>query len=77
MNSDLTRRETLLREAEAEFERLGSPFVTAWLDEHQVTLNEAGDLSEDIARAIRFYLQAPPSVRTEDALRHALQQVFR
>lgn len=72
-----TRREQLLDEAAKEFARLASPFDPTWLYEHNVTLDECGDLSEDVARAIRFYLATPLSLRINAAVREAIVEAGR
>lgn len=63
MGSDPKRRKELLLAAAAEFDRLRSPFDGTWLSDHHVTLDECGDLSEDVARAIRYFVQMTPEQR--------------
>lgn len=46
------------------FSDLSNPFDAAVLSEHNVTLDECGDLSEAVAHAIRFYLKTPEKVRS-------------
>ena len=70
-----TRREQLLAWAAECFDKLASPFDGSWLSEHQVTLNECADLSEDVARAIRLYLKVPKAERTARALQDAMEEV--
>lgn len=54
-----TRIETLLIDAAREFDRLTTPFRSDWLSEHEVTLDECGDLSEMIGMICRGYAKAP------------------
>lgn len=53
----------LLRMAANEFEAHRSPFETEWLADHEVTLDEAMDLGDLIAEALRFYALQPAPVR--------------
>jgi len=72
--SEATRREQLLAEAAKAFDSLSSPFDSQWLSEHEVTLDECGDLSEDVARAIRFYLRTPKDERLGAAVQDAAEE---
>ena len=58
------RMNELLHAAAVEFEHMSSPFAGDWLSDHDVTLNECGDLSESIANAIRVYLETSTRERT-------------
>ena len=68
------RREQLMLEAAQQFDKMSSPFEADWLAQHGVSLNECGDLSEDVARAIRIYLRLPKAERTALALQDAMKE---
>lgn len=50
------RRRELLEMARDAFEEARDPFTNSSLVEHDVTLDECDDLSEDIAESINLYL---------------------
>lgn len=54
----MTRRDDLLAVAADQLDDLADPFHNAFLVEHDVTLNECGDMAEDLALAARLYLGA-------------------
>lgn len=69
------RMDELLREALKCFEECSSPFYTEWLSEHNVTLDECGDLSLMIANAITVYLALPNFERTAILMEQAIEEL--
>jgi hypothetical protein len=53
----------LLLDAAKCFDELSSPFAAEWLADHDVTLDECGDLSELIASAVKLYVALPDDER--------------
>ena len=52
----MTRIEELLRAAASTYDEHSDPFNTQWLVDHDVTLDECMELSEQIATSIRVWL---------------------
>lgn len=69
----MSRSDTLLRAAADAFDDLRSPFDRDWLVEHDVTLDECGDLSENVATAIRVWLSLTPQQRAYYTVKEAMQ----
>lgn len=67
----MNRQEQLLDAAAAAFEDCRDPFSHDWLAEHNVTLDECGDLSGVISTIIYGYLETPPDERGALQLRGA------
>ena len=66
------RTKELLTAAAGAFAETRSPFENAWLVEHEVTLDECVNLSDEIARAIRIYVNAPDDVRLRNSFRDTM-----
>lgn len=64
----------LLLDAAKCFDDLSSPFDGQWLADHDVTLDECGDLSEAIAGAIKLYLYLPKDERLTLELKRAISE---
>ena len=67
----MNRQEQLLDAAAAAFGDSRDPFSHDWLAEHNVTLDECGDLSGVISTIIYGYLETPPDERGALHLRGA------
>lgn len=68
----MERKEELLRMAADAFDDLRNPFESDTLRGHNVTLDEAGDLSIGLAVIVRGYLNCPKEVRHQILVAGAL-----
>lgn len=70
-----SRGAELLRKAAESFAMMADPFSSSWLAENGVTLDECGDLSENVANAIYVYREAirDPRATTAVAIARGIQ----
>lgn len=71
----MSRMTELLEMAADKFDDLSNPFDRSVLIEHNITLDECGDLSQGIASIIRMYLASPPELRAKMALSYAIHKI--
>ncbi len=71
----MSRMTQLLEMAADKFDDMTNPFDRSVLIEHNITLDECGDLSEGIASIIRMYLASPPELRAKMAVSYAIHRI--